>query len=112
GHRARHGAPGARGPDRGARRPAEGMEPAGEGYAAQGGDPVRVMIAEDSVLLREGLERLLTEAGVEVTGTAGNAEKLCTLVAHDPPDLVIVDIRLPPTHTDEGMRAAMAIRAD
>jgi len=73
---------------------------------------MRVMIAEDSVLLREGLERLLTEAGVDVIGTAGTADKLLTLVAHDAPDAVIVDIRLPPTHSDEGMQAALAIRAD
>ncbi len=73
---------------------------------------MRVMIAEDSVLLREGLERLLTEAGVDVIGTAGTADKLLTLVAHDAPDAAIVDIRLPPTHSDEGMQAALAIRAD
>jgi len=72
---------------------------------------MRVMIAEDSVLLREGLERLLTDAGVDVIGTAGTADKLLTLVAHDAPDAAIVDIRLPPTHSDEGMQAALAIRA-
>jgi len=69
------------------------------------------MIAEDSVLLREGLARLLTEHGIEVTGTAGTADKLLVLVDGDEPDVVIVDIRLPPTHTDEGMRAAVEIRA-
>jgi len=73
---------------------------------------MRVMIAEDSVLLREGLERLLTEAGIEVIGSSDTAEKLLTLVARDEPDAAIVDIRLPPTHTDEGMKAALAIRAD
>jgi DNA-binding NarL/FixJ family response regulator len=73
---------------------------------------MRVMIAEDSVLLREGLERLLTEAGIEVIGTGDTADKLLTLVANDEPDAAIVDIRLPPTHTDEGMKAALAIRAD
>ncbi len=72
---------------------------------------MRVMIAEDSVLLREGLARLLTEHGIEVTGTAGTADKLLVLVDGDEPDVVIVDIRLPPTHTDEGMRAAVEIRA-
>jgi len=70
------------------------------------------MIAEDSVLLREGLARLLTEHGIEVTGTAGTADKLLVLVDGDEPDVVIVDIRLPPTHTDEGMRAAVEIRAE
>jgi DNA-binding NarL/FixJ family response regulator len=68
------------------------------------------MIAEDSVLLREGLVRLLTEHDIEVTGTADTADKLLVLVADDEPDVAIVDIRLPPTHTDEGMRAATTIR--
>jgi DNA-binding NarL/FixJ family response regulator len=70
------------------------------------------MIAEDNVLLREGLVRLFTEGGIEVAGTSGNADKLLVLVADDPPDVAIVDIRLPPTHTDEGMKAAMKIRAE
>ncbi len=73
---------------------------------------MRVMIAEDSVLLREGLVRLLTENDIEVVSTADNADKLLVFVADDPPDVAIVDIRLPPTHTDEGMRAALQIRAD
>ena len=73
---------------------------------------MRVMIAEDNVLLREGLVRLLTEGGVEVVGTSGDADKLLVLVDDDPPDVAIVDIRLPPTHTDEGMKAALKIRAD
>jgi DNA-binding NarL/FixJ family response regulator len=64
------------------------------------------MIAEDNVLLREGLVRLLSESEIEVVGTSGNADKLLVLVSDDPPDVAIVDIRLPPTHTDEGMRAA------
>ena len=73
---------------------------------------MRVMIAEDNVLLREGLIRLLTERGIEVVATSGTADKLLVLVADDPPDVAIVDIRLPPTHTDEGMKAALRIRAD
>ncbi len=73
---------------------------------------MRVMIAEDSVLLREGLVRLLAEHDIEVDNTADNADKLLVLVADDPPDVAIVDIRLPPTHTDEGMRAALKIRSD
>ncbi|MGA7228059.1 MAG: response regulator transcription factor [Acidimicrobiia bacterium] len=73
---------------------------------------MRVMIAEDNVLLREGLVRLFTEGGIEVAGTSGNADKLLVLVADDPPDVAIVDIRLPPTHTDEGMKAALKIRAE
>lgn len=72
---------------------------------------MRVMIAEDSVLLREGLVRLLAEHGIEVAGTAGTADKLLVLVSDDAPDVAIVDIRLPPTYTDEGMRAALTIRA-
>jgi DNA-binding NarL/FixJ family response regulator len=72
---------------------------------------MRTVIAEDTVLLREGLVRLLTEHGVEVTGTCDTAETLRALVDRDRPDVAIVDIRLPPTHTDEGMRGALAIRA-
>jgi DNA-binding NarL/FixJ family response regulator len=73
---------------------------------------MRVMIAEDNVLLREGLVRLLTESDIEVAGTSGDADKLLVLVEDDPPDVAIVDIRLPPTHTDEGMKAALKIRAE
>jgi DNA-binding NarL/FixJ family response regulator len=73
---------------------------------------MRVMIAEDNVLLREGLVRLLTESDIEVVGTSGDADKLLVLIADDPPDVAIVDIRLPPTHTDEGMKAALKIRTD
>jgi len=73
---------------------------------------VRVMIAEDNVLLREGLVRLLTESDIDVVGTSGDADKLLVLVADDPPDVAIVDIRLPPTHTAAGLRAALRIRAD
>lgn len=72
---------------------------------------MRVMIAEDNVLLREGIVRLLTESGADVVGTSGNADKLEVLVRADPPDVAIVDIRLPPSYTDEGIKAAMAIRA-
>ena len=72
---------------------------------------MRVVIAEDSVLLREGLERLLGENGLEVVGSAGNADDLLMSVRDRSPDVAIVDIRLPPTHNDEGMRAALEIRA-
>jgi DNA-binding NarL/FixJ family response regulator len=71
---------------------------------------MRVAIAEDSVLLREGVAQLLTDADIEVTARCGTADELLTRVGIDPPDAVIVDIRLPPTHTDEGMRAALTIR--
>jgi DNA-binding NarL/FixJ family response regulator len=72
---------------------------------------VRVAIAEDSVLLREGLARLLGEAGLEVIASCGQAEELLRTVRSTPPDVAIVDIRLPPTHRDEGLRAALEIRA-
>jgi DNA-binding NarL/FixJ family response regulator len=71
---------------------------------------VRVAIAEDSVLLREGLTRLLADAAFDVVGTFGNADDLLARVRADPPDVAIVDIRLPPTHSDEGLRAALHIR--
>ena len=69
------------------------------------------MIAEDSVLLREGVSRLLAESGIDVMATCESADELLVLVAHNRPDVVIVDIRLPPTYTDEGMKAALTIRA-
>ncbi len=72
---------------------------------------MRVVIAEDSVLLREGLERLLSENGLDVVGSSGTAEELLQTVRSDDPDVAVVDIRLPPTHNDEGMRAALEIRA-
>jgi DNA-binding NarL/FixJ family response regulator len=71
---------------------------------------VRVVIADDSVLLREGVTRLLAEAGFEVVGQAGDAEELLREVAEKAPDVAIVDIRMPPTHTDEGLRAARELR--
>jgi DNA-binding NarL/FixJ family response regulator len=71
---------------------------------------VRVVLAEDSVLLREGVARILDEAGFEVVGQAGNADELLLKVRSYSPDVAIVDIRMPPTHTDEGLRAAQEIR--
>ena len=72
---------------------------------------MRVVVADDAVILREGLARLLEEAGFEVVGLAADADELCTLVERERPDVAIVDIRMPPTHTDEGLRAAKLIRA-
>ncbi len=72
---------------------------------------MRIAIAEDSVLLREGLARLLAEAGFEVTARCGSADELLRELRVAVPDVVILDIRLPPTHRDEGMRAAIEIRA-
>jgi DNA-binding NarL/FixJ family response regulator len=72
---------------------------------------IRVGIGEDSVLLRRGLARLLVDAGFSVVGEAGSPEELLALVDQTEPDVVIVDIRMPPTFTDEGIRAAGTIRA-
>jgi DNA-binding NarL/FixJ family response regulator len=71
---------------------------------------VRVVVADDALILREGLARLLDEARFEVVGLAGDADELCALVERASPDVAIVDIRMPPTHTDEGLRAAKLIR--
>jgi DNA-binding NarL/FixJ family response regulator len=71
---------------------------------------MRVVVADDSVLLREGLVRLLQEAGFEVVAQVGEAEALRTAVRREKPDIAIVDIRMPPTHTDEGSQAAARIR--
>jgi DNA-binding NarL/FixJ family response regulator len=72
---------------------------------------VRVVIAEDGVLLREGLAQLLTARGFDVLGSCDNADRLLLLVRSYSPDVAIVDIRLPPTHSDEGLQAALEIRA-
>jgi DNA-binding NarL/FixJ family response regulator len=73
---------------------------------------VQVVIADDSVLLREGIVRLLKEAGLDVVAQAGDAEDLLRKVRAHKPDLALVDVRMPPTHTDEGLRAAREIRAE
>src|SRR6476469_4046688 len=73
--------------------------------------PLRVVIGEDSVLLLAGLTKLLESAGFTVAATAANATELLAAVQEAQPDLVIADVRMPPTHTDEGIRAALAIRA-
>jgi DNA-binding NarL/FixJ family response regulator len=71
---------------------------------------LRVALADDAVILREGLSRLLAEAGFDVVGLAGDGDALLELVERTRPDVAIVDIRMPPTHTDEGLRAAKVIR--
>jgi DNA-binding NarL/FixJ family response regulator len=73
---------------------------------------VRVVVADDSTLLREGLVRLLEEGGLEVVGQAGDGEELLRKVRAHKPDVAVVDVRMPPTHTDEGLRAAREIRAE
>jgi DNA-binding NarL/FixJ family response regulator len=71
---------------------------------------MRIALAEDSLLLREGLARLLTDSGFEVVAQSSDAEDLLRKVGAHKPDLAIVDVRMPPTHTDEGIRAALLIR--
>jgi DNA-binding NarL/FixJ family response regulator len=83
-----------------------------EGAAPGRQDRVRVVIADDSVLLREGIVRLLEESGFEVAGQAGDAEDLLRKVGAHKPDVAVIDMRMPPTHSDEGLRAAHRIRAD
>jgi len=73
---------------------------------------MRVVIADDMMLIRSGLARLLTDAGVEVVGEAPDAEQLMRLVALERPDAAVVDIRMPPTQTDEGLVAARRIREE
>jgi DNA-binding NarL/FixJ family response regulator len=72
---------------------------------------MRVVIAEDAVLLREGIARLLVDAGSEVVATVEDAIGLVAAVERERPDVCVVDVRMPPTHTDEGIRAAIEIRA-
>ena len=73
---------------------------------------MRVVIADDSVLLREGLARVLAEGGFEIVAQAANADELRQAVRRFKPDIAIVDVRMPPTHTDEGARAAVEIREE
>jgi DNA-binding NarL/FixJ family response regulator len=73
---------------------------------------MRVVVADDSVLLREGVVRLLEENGFDVVGQAGDAEDLIRKVRAHKPDVAVVDIRMPPTNTDDGLRAALEIRAE
>jgi DNA-binding NarL/FixJ family response regulator len=83
-------------------RPAEGLHVAG----------LEVVLADDDVLLREGLSSLLTQSGLVVAGQAGDAEELLALVRRQPPQLAIIDIRMPPTHSAEGLDAALQIRRE
>lgn len=71
---------------------------------------MRIVIAEDSALLRDGLTRMLADHGHEVVGSVPDATRLTALVAQESPDLVLLDVRMPPTHTDEGIRAALELR--
>ena len=106
------GAAWARRPRRGARRAARGRQPPRRGDNDPGRDPMRVVVADDSVLLREGVVRLLEDAGMEVVGQAGDAEDLLRKVRAHKPDVAVVDVRMPPSNTDDGLRAAQEIRAE
>ena len=79
-------------------------------YVACVGDPVRVLVAEDDVLLREGIVRLLVEAGFDVVGQAGDAEDLVRKAVAHQPHVAVVDIQMPPGHGDDGLRAARELR--
>jgi len=71
---------------------------------------MRVVVADDAVLFREGVARILAEAGFDVTGQAGDAAELMALVRHESPAVAVIDIRMPPGHVDEGMQAAIQLR--
>jgi DNA-binding NarL/FixJ family response regulator len=77
---------------------------------AEAGQPLRIAIAEDSVLLREGLTRLLVDEGHEIIAASGDAESFLRAVTDTQPDVCVVDVRMPPTFTDEGLRAALVVR--
>ncbi|HEX4062154.1 MAG TPA: response regulator, partial [Streptosporangiaceae bacterium] len=73
---------------------------------------MRIVIAEDSAVLRAGLIEILADRGHEVAAAVGDADALCAAVAEHRPDVTIVDVRMPPSHTDEGLRAAVALRRE
>jgi DNA-binding NarL/FixJ family response regulator len=72
--------------------------------------PIRTIVADDSVLLRDGVVRLLSDSGFDVVAAVGDAQALLDAVTEHDPDLCIVDVRMPPSHTDEGLRAAIEIK--
>jgi DNA-binding NarL/FixJ family response regulator len=73
-------------------------------------EPIRTIVADDSVLLRDGVVRLLSDSGFDVVAAVGDAEALLDAATEQNPDLCVVDVRMPPTHTDEGLRAAIEIK--
>jgi DNA-binding NarL/FixJ family response regulator len=85
---------------------------AGPAAFGAGGTPIRVVLADDSVLFREGVARVLAEHGFVVAGQAADADELCCAVDRESPDVVVTDIRMPPTNTNEGLVAAQRIRAE
>ena len=94
------------------RRRARGQQPAGRTDGGNHGDPVRVVIAEDLFLLRDGLTRMLQAHGLQIAAAVDNGADLLAAVTAEQPDVAIVDVRLPPTFTDEGIRAALAARRE
>lgn len=86
--------------------------PSGGDHAASSAAPLGVVVVDDSVLLREGIVRLLAEHGFEVLAALGDAGALDSVVAAEEPDLVLLDVRMPPTYTDEGVHAAIRLRHD
>jgi DNA-binding NarL/FixJ family response regulator len=91
---------------------AQRLTTSGQASGGRGADAVRVVIADDSVLLREGIARLLETAGFEIVGRVGDGDDLLSEVVAHKPDIAVVDVRMPPTYTDEGLRAALRIRAE
>jgi DNA-binding NarL/FixJ family response regulator len=91
---------------------ATGADPMGRAMERESAKPISVVVAEDDVLLREGLASLLAREGFEVMGQAGDGAGLVELAREHHPDLVLVDIRMPPSHTTEGLDAARVIRAE
>src|SRR5215510_13569177 len=108
--RGRHRAAGSRAAGSRGRRHADHRQPAGRSHRHRRGAAMRIVIAEDSVLLRDGLTRMLTAGGCEVVAAVPDAEQLLQAVAEHQPELAVIDVRMPPTHTDEGIRAALVIR--
>src|SRR6185436_5605773 len=101
-----------RGPGRRRGRQPQRHQPRWARHGGEGGHPVRIVIADDAVLLREGAARLLEEAGFEVVGQAGDAEDLMRKVRAHKPDVAIIDVRMPPDNSDDGLRAALSIRQE
>lgn len=87
------------------------LTPAEEAHDRAPREPLRIVLADDAVLLREGLVRLLTDDGHQVVAAVGDGPALVEAVLTHRPDVAVVDVRMPPTHTDEGLRAAISVRA-
>src|SRR6516164_2629521 len=100
------------GSDQCARRQPAGGKPTRSRYGASRGAPMRVVVADDQALTREGVARILEDAGLEVVARAADRDDLLRKVRAHKPDVAVVDIRMPPTHVDEGLTAASTIRAE